>query len=712
MGLFMPLLLGGLAFLGLPWLIHRIRRPTRNPTPFSSLMFVPETTPPLRERKKIEHPWLMLLRMLILAALALAFARPYSLVPAVADDDRPDRQHVVLVDTSLSMNTAGQFEALREAAAACLEDVAGGDGVAVVGFNTTPEVVAPFAGPADPGAGSVRRARGALDALAPSAGATRFIPALQLAEQLLRPPDAPAPEDEPEKERIIHLVSDLQRIGLPEDVAGYSLARGIALRLVPVSPGSANNAAVTAIAIEPRPPGTLHTRIRLRNFGAEQAEGRLQLWLDGAKRAEEPVTLLPESNIAFPLQVETDLAAAASGEVRLLVDDVLQADNVHYFRYQPDPVREIGVLIDPGADRARPSRFLEAAIADSQPLPWKMRPLEAAAVLEADALETLPPVVVAPELDALPAELAERLAAYVTAGGRLLLIPSEAGFPEAVADALLAPAGLTVAGRRFEAIDPERHAVMNWIDYDHPVFRAFRGAAYSDFSMVRFHNYHRLEIDPEAGLEVLARLDAAGTTGDDPAALRFPHGAGDVAVWSFPLDPEWTNITRTRRFIPMLHETIALLLPGLASRREHVAGTTAGPPPALGDGAAEIQVRVPGEESPQSVVPGGPGVELAAAGLLRWYANGGEEPALVEPVNLAAGESDLQAFTEEEFLLRIGAVSAGVEGAGAVTAEKADNVVHWEYGYYVLVVLAAAVLLETGLAAYYSRRPTREQQVS
>jgi hypothetical protein len=108
MGLLMPILLGGLALAGIPWIIHRIRKPTNNPTPFSSLMFLPESVPPVRHKKQIEHPWLMLLRMIILGLLALAFARPYVLSPVVAtSDDETERRHVLLVDTSLSTSSRG-----------------------------------------------------------------------------------------------------------------------------------------------------------------------------------------------------------------------------------------------------------------------------------------------------------------------------------------------------------------------------------------------------------------------------------------------------------------------------------------------------------------------------------------------------------------------------------------------------------------------------
>jgi len=71
-----PLFLGGLALLVAPWLIHQIRRPERQTTRFSSLMFIPPTRKEVIERRRLQHILLMLLRMAMLVFLALAFARP------------------------------------------------------------------------------------------------------------------------------------------------------------------------------------------------------------------------------------------------------------------------------------------------------------------------------------------------------------------------------------------------------------------------------------------------------------------------------------------------------------------------------------------------------------------------------------------------------------------------------------------------------------
>jgi len=709
MGFFLPLLLGGLAFTGLPWLIHRIRRPTRNVVPFSSLMFMPETDPPVREYRKIEHFWLMLMRMIMLIILALAFARPYALRPAAADDETGEkRQHVVLVDTSLSTSAGPGFDAIRAAALSVVDSIAAGEPVAIVAFHELPEVLAPLEDPEDVDSGTKARARSALERLAPTAGATRFVPALRIAEQLLRIDESVEYDDDEVSERTIHLVSDLQRTGLDLEQARYTLGRGMALRLVPVTPPTGGNCSVEAVALEARLPDTMHVRARLRNFGSVMAEGSLQIWVDGIVRAEETVTLPAESNTVFPMAFEAPLEVPAGGEVRLVVDDVLPADNARFFVYQPDPVREIGVLTDSQADRTRPARFLEAAIADSQPLPWKMLPVDAAA-LAGDTGDGVPAVLILSEAGNVPEGLGPVLAGFVERGGRLLSIPSIDGFPAALAEVFFAPAGLSIEGRWRAEIDPAEFALMSWIDFDHPVFQAFRAAAYSDFSMVRFNNFFRIAVERDAPIQVIARLDADERSEGYPAGLYFQRGAGSVAVWAFPLDPDWTNVTRTRRFIPMLHETITLLLPDLPAQRSHVVGDEALVPPLLADVTRGLRRQTPGDSDPTAFEAIEGGRRLTQPGLVRWFTEESERDALAEPVNLAPKESDLRVFSADEFLLRIGAASEDVTQAAAEAPEIAQDVVHWEYGYYVLMALVAAGLMESALSMRYSGSAPRER---
>jgi len=78
-----PLGLFALAALALPLLIHLVRRLELTPTEFAALRWLAERVRP-RRRLRFERPWLLLLRLTLLALLALLLARPVLMSPAAS----------------------------------------------------------------------------------------------------------------------------------------------------------------------------------------------------------------------------------------------------------------------------------------------------------------------------------------------------------------------------------------------------------------------------------------------------------------------------------------------------------------------------------------------------------------------------------------------------------------------------------------------------
>lgn len=79
-----PVALAALAALAIPLLIHLIRRSERQRTPFAALRWVADRTRP-RQRLHLHDPLLLMLRLLLLAVLALLLAQPVWREPG-ADD--------------------------------------------------------------------------------------------------------------------------------------------------------------------------------------------------------------------------------------------------------------------------------------------------------------------------------------------------------------------------------------------------------------------------------------------------------------------------------------------------------------------------------------------------------------------------------------------------------------------------------------------------
>ncbi|HEV7489802.1 MAG TPA: BatA domain-containing protein [Rhodanobacteraceae bacterium] len=78
-----PIGLTALAALALPLLIHLVRRIELRTTVFAALRWISERIRP-RRRLRFERPWLLLLRLALLALLALLLARPVIDEPTVA----------------------------------------------------------------------------------------------------------------------------------------------------------------------------------------------------------------------------------------------------------------------------------------------------------------------------------------------------------------------------------------------------------------------------------------------------------------------------------------------------------------------------------------------------------------------------------------------------------------------------------------------------
>src|SRR5436190_18132586 len=131
-----PFLLFGSLALAIPVLIHLVRREKSEIIPFSSLMFLLKVPKRSIRQQKIKNLLLMALRLLILALLVGAFARPYMTQPAkpVANANS-NRGTVLMLDNSYSMRYGNNFDSLKSAAKKRIDSMRASDRMALVAFN-------------------------------------------------------------------------------------------------------------------------------------------------------------------------------------------------------------------------------------------------------------------------------------------------------------------------------------------------------------------------------------------------------------------------------------------------------------------------------------------------------------------------------------------------------------------------------------------------
>jgi hypothetical protein len=622
MSFLVPLFFAGLALLVVPWFVHRIRKPERETVRFSSLMFVPNVEREVIERRRLQHILLMLLRMALLALLALAFARPFQeIVLDTQGADGETTHHVILLDASLSMGADGVWEEAQHQAVAILDDVKAGDWVGLIRFAQQARVDVQLTE-------DITWIRQAIDGATWTWEKGDDLVGLQASADMLA--------GEQNVQRVVHLISDFQATGLPEVETGWALPGHIKLHPVVIGQGDWANASVDALALHPVGQKTLQVRARIKNWQGLEAL-KVNLWLDDKVVDSKTFSVSP----GHASQVRFDVPEGVlQGFVEVGNPDGLQSDNRHYFVHQLAPKHRVLVL-QSGALYP----LMQAVVPDDADLPWQ---IIKAGNLVSD-LRDNPAVVVA---GGVGADAWRELKRYVESGGRLFLPLAKE------ADAGLINQLLQGSGVHVQALDLEKERVpLAWVDLKHRIFYPFRGAQFNDFSSIRYTGYHRVLVEKGT---VLARFE-----GDDVMMVEAQMGQGRVLIWSGGVALNRSNVARSARFVPLIHESLRYLSGEQVDSASWIVGNT-----------------LMGKQMDK------PGVRQAVDGQL-------------VAVNVAVEESDPRQVTPSEFEIRM--CEAPVlyrKGDAEATSVVGGELSLEEYGYWFLCMMFGALLLEHGYAAW------------
>lgn len=696
-----PALLWGLAAAALPLVIHLFFRRRPRPTPFPAIEFVLRARQQTERRLKLRRVLLFLARTALLAAAALAIARPRLTAHearAAVGPSGPAAVAIVL-DTSASM--------AWRAGGATLLDRARED------------------------------ALGALDALGPDEPAT-------LLECGGAPPHADTPSfDRAELRRRIRaapqswLHADLTACvqaaaaALSEGSAGRPLRPRIvvatdltasAWRLdapppeVPSAAGPVRPEATVLDAArgEPMPNGWLSALQAERDPGAGPRAFRITATVNGqgaeavrdvplALRtgARDPRTVV-RAFVELPAQgslrkaFSHDFPAGGPAVVSVaLPGDALAEDDVLFLPL--DVPREVKVLVVNGAPSPLKHRdeayFLETALAGSSST---VRPV----VVDADGLSRVRfadhDVVFLLNVRSLGAKAPE-LAEFVERGGGLFVALGDEVDPDRYDAELkgLLPAPLHVVKT---AAGADRATRLAEIDWEHPALQVFVGPGREGLESVRTFRYMLLKPDrKESGARVVARYEDGA-----PALVEARRGRGRVMLYTSTLDRAWSDWTIRTSFVPAMQRIAAWLGNALEARRASVAAVGAGRPLPAPPGAEVVAVVAPDgserrPERPGAPDAGPPSIVPDAPGL--WQVKVRQPDGTVTlDTSMAfaawpdARESDTRRLEPSELTAWFGGASyARVAGDGRGTAAREMPLWSW------LLLLAVAAFLAEGL---------------
>ncbi|HKP29369.1 MAG TPA: BatA domain-containing protein [Gemmatimonadales bacterium] len=616
-----PAFLAGLAAIAIPVLVHLRHRERKEPVRFPSLMFLRRI--PFREvrRQQIHHWPLFLLRVLAVALLVFAFARPFLRgrdAPLVATGAQ-GKELVILLDRSASMGYGSRWSRAQSAARDAVNGMGRDDRASVVLFdqgaavNTRPT-------------SDRTMLLAAIDAAKPGTATTRYAPALRAAGELLTGTHLPR--------REAVLISDFQRTGWKGDDL-EPLPEGTVLKRVNVGRDSAPNLAIVNADLTSSPAGTV-VRARIAGSGITTSlKTRAILELDGRPSGTRDVWIERDGIVTVAFDPASLGAAGARGVVRLEATDSLAADDT--FLFVASGERPLRVLLIESPEAAP---FLRRVLEISRVprVELKARPS-----LRADELTTSD-VVILNDVPFPAGDAGRRLEEAVRGGIGLVVIAgaSAGGWPQTFIPTKL---GGTVDR---SATGGARLGVLR---RDHPMFEPFRGPRSGDFGAARVWRYRAV---PGDSLEALARHDDGSV-----ALAEVKAGRGRVLIWASALDNVWSDAPLQPVFLPLIHQVAHYAAGWVERSPAWSVGEVATVAIPQGSGTQLLVLGPDGERERREPQNSALAVALEESGFyeVREGRSGGKLLAVIA-ANPPAEETRLEAFDPDDLRLATGAVDS------------------------------------------------------
>ena len=541
-----PLFLAaGAAAASLPLIIHLLNRERARRLVFSTIRFIKMSHQANVQRHRLKQLLLLLMRILILALLGLAFARPFFAdTPATTGATGGVRNIVIILDTSYSMGYLDLFDRAKETVMELADNLQPSDTSALIFTSNRAKVVKPLDA-------EHRRIQSAVMGARLTNHTTDYLDAIQSADEVLGEANI--------GHKQIYLISDLQRIGWESFVDTDKLSPDVEIVFIDVSAKEPVNLAITGVSVpqvvlnEQKPAQVV---VRVQNFGGQPVEGLpVQLFVDDNNVGTTTLDIEPSDvmDALFPVRFRTEKIHTGYAA---LPDDHLAIDNRRYFRLQSlTSIKVHCINGEPGRrDYESETFFLEAALQPgAQIVPIDLT--QSRQLPNASEISKYDVIILA-NVENLTGAEAQSLRAFVGSGGGLIITAGDRIDLEAYRSTLgvgeepLMPCNFVQPVG--DALDHDRFSVLAMLDYDHPIFHPFKDPNHGDFGKGRFYRY--IQAVPLKGAAVLASFDDGS-----PALFEKVYGTGRVLCFTSTIDREWTDLPIHGVYLPFLYEAIKYL---------------------------------------------------------------------------------------------------------------------------------------------------------
>jgi hypothetical protein len=708
-----PAFLAGLGLVAIPLLIHLIRKRKLRVVQWAAMEFLLQSQRKQKRRLQIEEILLLLLRMLIVALAALAFARPVlrSLgIPLLSQNSRV--YALIVLDNSSSMGFRGadgksSFERAQASADALLTNVLKqGDAVSLILLSDKPDAVV--------GAPSydLKLVRQRLKAAQVSDRGTDYLEAAKVVARLVKASKNPI--------REVYWLSDDQKPAwaTSQKEAGKqawtALATDTRITWISVGPPPAqrDNLSVEAPVVgrelvTPYLPARVESRI-VNSSARARNDVLVNLTIDGKPAGSRRISISANGATTADFTPLIATPGIHVGRIALTETDGLAQDNAAEFVVR---CRErIKVLVQDAHPTADPSRsesfYLLTAMApggEAGSLAPKLRENATFANLN---LRDYDAVALTGAATLAPAD-SSALKEFVRAGGGLLLFPGPATDARRFNDAFRDLLPATLEARKSLSEENSQTLHPDSIPATHPALAVFRDTSTMNLASARFLTYFPLSPVADQSAKVILRFGNG-----DPALVERSVGLGKVILAASSAGTTWNQLPLKPIYVPYVYQLLSYLGQGATAHRNLRLDESLFLSLPLADANKAVKVTAPdGKAKAQNSTLGAQGVtfaysDTARAGIYRVAVNNSKTIDAFA-VGRPAEEGDLT-YAEPVEAARAAGIPAGRFTVASTPAQMEASVNRSRYGTEVWRALIWAILpllfIESLLAQIWGRR--------
>ncbi|MDC1528028.1 BatA and WFA domain-containing protein [Gammaproteobacteria bacterium] len=666
MALIAPLFLLGLLGIGLPIWLHRLETQVTEREQFSTAMFLEPAKKRIHVQRKLKYLLLMALRILFFLILVLAFTRPVFFTPPAALVTEDTTHHVIVVDTSFSMQEGASFASAVEAARDIVNTM---DEDEVASLYTASSGVTTVVPVTDDNNVLIQ----ALSSLSPDNGKLDLGIMVTTMNTLI---------EESQANFIMHFISDYQQSGqavrfadmIPDVING----RPVTLDIVQIRTENVPNWLVDSVLVNAR--NSLEVGIRGLASEDDMAERSVILAINNVEQQRQDITLAGDGNTLVDFENVIFEEGDNRIDIQLLPTDSLPGDDVRYTVFDNSPPAP--VLLLTANTQSLGVTYIRAAL-ETAPRGYEVI-TQTIDDLDARILQRYPWIVIE-DIGAINTSLANTINDYISGGGAVLAAAGEASLGLDTVPVLGLQVGTARPGR--ESRNP-----ITMIDSSHPVL--------SETSGWGSVNMQTLPVNPTADQRILIAQSE-----DRPVLIESEIGRGRILLLTTALDNTLSDLPVKPVFVSFMAEAARYLSNENLLVREQVAESFLQLSLA---GGASGQVFDPDGESLLSLsdTTQSQNIRLNKTGYYQVFTPAGE---VLVAVNPDRRESDLTVM-DAQVIQNWQNVVAGTASAGEQnlnpdfgTANAGEEREENEIWRIFLILLAIIVLAESILGNQYLR---------